>query len=502
MSRRLLVGATRRAAAPALALLGGVLVALALPPFGWWPLAPIGCAALLGSLRGVGSGSRALRGWCFGLGQFAVSLHFVLEFSAVGYALLIVAEALFPALAALTAGRRGSGYAFAAALSLVEWGREHVPFGGLPPGGIPLVGPTSPFGVLARLGGPALVTMGVAATAATLVAVVALAMRAWHGAAASRVPWIEGAVLLGATVLVGVGGALAPAGGAAARSITAVGVQGGGPRGLHQTVIPGMTAFVRGVEASSQIAGPVGLVLWPEDTVPLPNANPPDTALGGRLAVLARHLHADLLAGVTEPIGATRFLNEEVAFDPQGGYVGAIEKVHAVPFGEYVPLRPLLSHLVSLAAVPRDAVVGHNDGVLDLGGTRVGVLISFETFFPDRGAVESRAGAEVLLVPTNTASYASTELPTQELAATRLLAIATGRDVLQAATTGYSALVTPQGEVEHMTRLDAVALVRATLPLRSGLTLYDRFGELPVLVIATAAVLGAWARLRERATRR
>jgi apolipoprotein N-acyltransferase len=168
---------------------------------------------------------------------------------------------------------------------------------------------------------------------------------------------------------------------------------------------------------------------------------------------------------------------------------GAVEKTHAVPFGEYVPLRGLLGHFFSLRAVPFDAVVGRGRGVLAVGRTRVGVLISFETFFPGRGREEARSGAELLVVPTNTASYASRQLPAEELAATRLQAVASGRYALQAATTGYSAFVLPSGAVGGVTHLAAMSAVVTNLPTRHGFTLYDRSGDLPWLVFAALAVV-------------
>jgi apolipoprotein N-acyltransferase len=147
--------------------------------------------------------------------------------------------------------------------------------------------------------------------------------------------------------------------------------------------------------------------------------------------------------------------------------------------------------------VPRDAIIGRDNGVLQLAGDRVGLLISYETYFPVRGREEVQAGARALLVPTNTASYASRQEPAQELAATRLEAVATGRFALQAATTGYSALVSPSGAVLQSTALDRATTLVATLPLRSGFTLYDRFGELPSLIVCAAAIVLGLRRARE-----
>ena len=77
---------------------------------------------------------------------------------------------------------------------------------------------------------------------------------------------------------------------------------------------------------------------------------------------MARRLHTTLVAGVTEPASATTFRNEIVVWAPDGRIVGTFEKVHRVPFGEYVPYRSFISHFADLSEVPTDAVPGHGTG--------------------------------------------------------------------------------------------------------------------------------------------
>lgn len=451
------------------------------------------------AVRGAGPGARLLSGWCFGIAQLSLGVLFVLQFSALGYLVLVVIEALFFALAALLTPTRCSAPALCGALALAEWAREHVPFGGLPPGGLPLTAAASPYSALARLGGPALLSLAICATGVGVALLVeAVTMRV----GGSQGLWWGGATLAGVVLVVAVGAA-APNGGPASRHIQAVAVQGGGARGLGQISTPSVGAFGRTYEEAVGLDRHVQLELWPEDTVPLLEGTkgPESSALGQGVGTLARSLHATVLAGVTEPVGKRSFLNEVVAFEPSGEVSGSIEKVHPVPFGEYVPLRSFLGRFVGLAAVPRDALAGHNDGLLRTAAGPIGVLISYETFYPSRGRTSVRAGAEVLVTPTNTASYSSSQVPAQELAATRLQAIATGRDVLQAATTGYSALVAPSGEVLERTGLGEGGLLFAMLPLRSGLTPFDRFGELPSIVLALLLVLASWLRALLRGRR-
>jgi apolipoprotein N-acyltransferase len=235
----------------------------------------------------------------------------------------------------------------------------------------------------------------------------------------------------------------------------------------------------------------VDLVVWPEDVVALgqPLEGSPQAA---QLSEIARVLHATLVAGITEPVGTTRFRNEIVAYSPSGALVAVFEKVHRVPFGEYVPWRSFFSHLANLGAIPRDAIAGHGSGMIATPVGPLAVLVSYEVFFPDRGRSGVRAGGQLIVLPTNTSSYSSEQAPSQEIAASRLQAIEEGRDLLQAAPTGYSAVVDNHGDVLRQTRLSVSAVLRATVPLRDGATLYEQAGDVPTVSLALCAVLAGW----------
>ena len=178
-------------------------------------------------------------------------------------------------------------------------------------------------------------------------------------------------------------------------------------------------------------------------------ARPPAGGLapGGAPEPAGPQLHTTLLVGVTEPASATSFRNEVVAWGPNGHIVGVFEKVHRVPFGEYVPFRSLFSHFADLSGVPVDAVPGHGTGLMRTPAGPLGLLVSFEIFYAGRSHESVRAGAELLAVPTNTSSYSTSQVPTQEMAAAIVQAVETGRDLVQAAPTGFSAVVTQRGVV-------------------------------------------------------
>jgi apolipoprotein N-acyltransferase len=191
-----------------------------------------------------------------------------------------------------------------------------------------------------------------------------------------------------------------------------------------------------------------------------------------------------------------------VAYAPSGALVAVFEKVHRVPFGEYVPWRSFFSHLANLQDVPRDAIPGRGSGMIRTPAGRLAVLVSYEVFFPDRGRSGVRAGGQLIVVPTNTSSYSNEQAPAQEIAASRLQAIEEGRDLLQAAPTGYSAVIDNNGNVLSRTQLSVPAVLRATVPLRDGATLYMRVGDLPTITLASLALAAAWAEVAVELRRR
>jgi apolipoprotein N-acyltransferase len=486
-------GWARRGRVTLPSLVAGGLLALSLPPWGWWPLGLAGAALLYWRLAGLGARSRLWSGWVAGLGCYGPGLMWARAFNWYGALILVLLEALCIAAAAgLTPPGRGRLPAFVGAATLAEAVRMTWPFGGLPLGGVFLGQADGPLLQLARLGGPLLITAGVWLGGAGLATLV----RGLRPGAGPR-PVRGVAVILGLALALALG-ALVPDGGAPVRSITVALVQGGGRRGLSKEEVSPSSVF------AAQLAGtlpftsehPVpDLILWPEDVISLSrplNGSPEAFEMGS----IASQLHTTLIAGVTEPASASTFRNEIVVWGPGGRIVATFEKVHRVPFGEYVPYRSLISHLADVSGVPTDAVPGHGTGLLRTAAGPLGTLVSFEVFYANRSRTSVRAGAELLIVPTNTSSYATAQVPTQEVAADQVQAVETGRDLVQVAPTGYSTVVTDRGVVRQRSVLGRSEVLRATVPLRRGFTPYDHLGDLPVLVLSALALLAGWRRQR------
>jgi apolipoprotein N-acyltransferase len=497
---------TRRGRIVVPSLAAGVLLALSLPPWGWWPLGPAGAAVLYWRLAGQRARTRVGAGWVAGLGCYGPGLMWARAFNWYGAVILIALEALFFALAALlTPPRRGRAPAFVAAGTLAEAVRMTWPFGGLPLGGVFLGQTDGPLLALARLGGPLLLTAGVWAGGVGLATLVSGLAHARSGTGADGRTGLVVAVR-GAAILVGLGlaivlGSLVPDGGPAVGSVTVAVVQGGGRRGVDKEQVDPAAVFAAQVRATRPLLAltpPPSLVLWPEDVIALAGPLRGSTQ-GAAMAEEARRLHTTLVAGVTEPASPTTFRNEIVVWSPEGRIVGTFEKVHRVPFGEYVPFRSFISHFANLSEVPTDAIPGHGTGLLRTPAGPLGTLVSFEVFYANRSRPSVRAGAELLIVPTNTSSYAAAQVPTQEVAADSVQAVETGRDVVQAAPTGYSSVVDQRGRVLDRSVLGRPQLLRATVPLRRGFTPYDHLGDLPYLLLAGVGLVAAWAYQRRSA---
>ncbi len=243
---------------------------------------------------------------------------------------------------------------------------------------------------------------------------------------------------------------------------------------------------------------PLDLVVWPEGMLQsdVPYSSTADAA---EIAGLARRLGATVVVGVDQDVGAVHYYNEVVAWSPQGEIEGTYVKNHLVPFGEYVPARSLIQRFFDLKDVPRDAIRGHSPGILHTSAGPLGVMISFEVFFDDRARDAVRAGGQILIVPTNTASYRSTQVPTQEVAAARMRAWETGRWTLQVTPTGYTAVISPDGRVLQTTSLDEQRVLTANVPREDGRTVYVGIGDLPFLIASALALGGAWVLARRRA---
>jgi apolipoprotein N-acyltransferase len=467
------------------ALGAGVLLAAAVPPWGWWPLAFAGIALFDRLIADRPWKPRFWRGWLVGMGLYIPSMLWMHDLTLPGYLIASVAYAALVGVAAsvIPTTTPGRWLALPGAIALTELLRWTWPFGGVPLSSLAVSQISSPLAPVVRVGG-ALLLVEIAVV--TGVALAAATRRNWRAAG------IAAAVVVGAVLL----GVVAPRGKQVGEIDVAL-VQGGGEQGTRAIDTDERQVFLRHLEASKKIKTPVDLVVWPEDVVDVEGsieANPE----GEEVSALAKELNAPIVVGVVEGIDSEHFANASVLYDADGKIIDRYDKVHRVPFGEYVPLRSLIEPFAGDSLTSRDAIIGDGPGELDTPTGRVSVAISWEIFFGDRVREGVEDGGQIVLNPTNGSTYTGTMVQTQQIASSRMRAMENDRWVLQVAPTGFSAVIGPDGTVHQRTSISEQAVLQATVGQRDGTTLYTRWGLLPAWIVALVSLGSGWVVARRR----
>ncbi len=473
-----------------LSILAGVLIAAGLPPWGWWPLTIAGLALWFSLLDRLTPHGRFGRSLLVGAAWFFPSTVWMADLTPIGWPVAAAAFSVMTALVGwITPGDRGyRGAVFCAGVALAELIRWNWPFGGVPISTLAMAGVATPLDTSVRLfGSPILVVL--TALAGVILADLVKRRRVSLGAVAVLV------------VIPLAGQLLWIAADDGGDSIRAAVVQGGGPQNTRADLCQNRQVFERHMAASRLIDEPVDLVLWPEDVVhpaaDTTDSDPcPEPLLGRseavtRVSQLADDLDAVLVTGWFEPSAdRTANRNYSIVSDSGGTTRDRYDKVQLVPFGEFVPLRGFIERFSS--ELPgRDVRAGTDPAVVDSELGPLGVAISWEVFFDHRARDAIGNGGTVLLNPTNGSSYWLTIVQSQQIASSRLRALETDRWVLQAAPTGFSAIVNPSGEVVARSGVSEQRVLIETIELREGRTPAVVLGSWPVLVGSLAILFFA-----------
>jgi apolipoprotein N-acyltransferase len=473
------------------ALAAGAPLALAFPRPGWWWLALVGLVPLLALAMAAPSGPEAgVRAWLGGTGFFLAVNSFL--FPVVGPFMVPLAMLLglcwvpvgWLAQALLGGQARPGPGRLAAALVLVPAafvaGEAVRSWDGL--GG--------PWGLLgaSQWNAPALLSVaalgGVWAVGFLLVAV-NLAV-----AAALRPGMASPARVLAAAV-------------AAALPLAAAGFwvwrPPPAPAGTARVafVQPGVVGPVEErFRASERLSrslpagGRPDLVVWGESSLGRdPSASPGDVA---RLAATARAAGAPVLANVdAERAGEGGIYKSALLVGPDG-VLGSYDKLRLVPFGEYVPLRPLLgwvTRFTDAAAVDRHR--GARLAILDADGLAVGPLVCFESAFPDLARNLAARGAEVVVVQTADTTFQGSWGQDQHASLSAVRAVEAGRPVVQAAISGTSAAFDARGRRLAWASGSFRGAAVVALPLTAERTPYARVGDVVPVACGAALAVGA-----------
>ncbi len=425
---------------------GAMLVGLGLTLAGGWWLIPIGVAATIVAIHHAGIRQSAALGAWGGLLFAGVHLGWL---SSVGVDAAVAVVALFAVWWAVVM----LAVRFVLTLPLwplivptvwvlQEWLISRWPLGGFPWARLGYATVDGPFAPWIPMVGAYGMTYLVSAVGAGLAALLV-----WRG----RRRMVAALAAVGVlAVTVGSGMVLpwkAPTAGAA---VNVAVVQGGPQPGIGweqaQSVLMAHVNQTRSL--ATRASTPLDLVLWPESSTDIDPLVDPWAR--SQIDSAAKAINAPVVVGAVTaaPGDRDRVRNQAIVWSPTTGAGASYTKQRLVPFGEYVPARGLLERLTSrLAQVPKDFVAGEGPPVLQVGQFTLGVLICYEVAFDDRVRDAIDAGATVLSVPSNNATYQGTDQPGQQLGIARFRALETSRAVIVASTTGLSAIIEPDGTV-------------------------------------------------------
>jgi apolipoprotein N-acyltransferase len=481
-------------------LAGAVASALALylsfPPYGWWPLAPVGVALF----AVVCHGRRVRAG--FGLGLLAGLVFFVpllrwtgLNVGAFPWLLLSTVQAVFLGLlGAATAwvspvlSRRPGLWPPVTAVLWVaqEAARDRLPFGGFPWGRLAFSQAGSPLLRFAALGGAPLVTCAVAACGGLLV----LAGHALLAEPARRRSWVPAALAVAGAVAITGAGWLVPLNGPAGPAVTVAIIQGNVPRLGLEFNAQRRAVLDNHVKATRDLAAEVAagrarqpdLVVWPENASDIDPLASNDSDARVLINQAADTIGAPILVGaVLEGPGADHARNAGLLWLPSTGPdTGQLYlKRHPVPFAEYMPMRKIARAVTAKADLVRvDFVAGSRPGVIRTSAGTLGDVICFEVAYDGIVRDTVTGGGQLLVVQTNNATFNRAEA-LQQMAMVRLRAVEHGRSALMASTVGVSGFVDGHGTVTQATGFNTASVILAELRRGDARTLATRIGAWP-----------------------
>ncbi len=242
--------------------------------------------------------------------------------------------------------------------------------------------------------------------------------------------------------------------------------------------------------------GPADLVVWPETALPFYLQDISDLSLEVRSFVV--ETQTPLLTGapaytMVEPPDSFDIYNSAMLLKPNGQTHSVYDKEHLVPFGEYMPFGEYLPFAKKLTHGTQDFTPGKRTGPLVRMNLALGVLICYETIFPELTQKRVEEGANLFVNISNDAWFGRTSAPLQHLHLSALRAVEQGRTLARATNTGISAVVDSRGRIYKRTGVYEQAVVRVDAPLHTHKTLFHRWSAIVHwAMILVFAVLGVW----------
>lgn len=246
---------------------------------------------------------------------------------------------------------------------------------------------------------------------------------------------------------------------------------------------------------------PTDLIVWPESPAPFEDIDPQFRAA---MSSLAQSAQAPIIVGNTgfevdrsRRSGYTPY-NRASFIIPNGTFTGHYDKIHLVPFGEYVPYKELFFFAKSLLNEVGTFEPGTQRAVFTTGGHTYGTFICYESIFGDEIRHYAQQGADALINISNDGWYGDTSAPWQHLNMVRMRAIENHRWVLRATNTGVTAAIDPFGRVTASAPRHIRTSIRVHFGYEHDLTFYTAHGDLFAYMCALAATIALIFSLRRR----
>jgi apolipoprotein N-acyltransferase len=240
------------------------------------------------------------------------------------------------------------------------------------------------------------------------------------------------------------------------------------------------------------------LIVWPESPSPFYTTDPTyrdaltNIARVGQTWVLAGSLGVQNAVQMGE---SARLFNAAVLVSPAGDWVGRYDKMHLVPFGEYVPFKQIFSFAGGLTKEVGDFTPGASRAPLQAGEAKLGVFICYESIFPDEIRQPVAAGAQVLVNVSNDGWYGDSGAYAQHLKQARMRAVENDRWLLRDTNTGVTATIDPYGRIVASAPRKLRTALDAPYALSSVTTFYTRHGDWFAYLCAIISVAALFIRL-------
>jgi len=269
--------------------------------------------------------------------------------------------------------------------------------------------------------------------------------------------------------------------------------------GPYLAAMPELNPYIVTPDCPAQPVAP-GIILWPESPAPFLDKDP---RLLNALRTVALSMHSPVIAGSTslDPHGA-RFdmYNSAIFVDPDGSVAGRYDKIHLVPWGEYIPYKSFFSFAKNLTQQAGDMTHGWRRVVFASDGHRFGVFICYEEIFGDEIRLFVKQGAQVLVNISNDGWYGDTCAPWQTLNMSRMRAAENRRWLLRDTNTGITTIIDPYGRLTASIQRHTLASLAARYGYRSDVTFYTQHGDVFACLcgIFTLGIIAGtvWASLR------